>query len=338
MHIAVTGANGLIGRAVCEALAARGHAVRALVRRDPEPPIAGAAQVVRIGDIDADTDWAEGLADIDVVLHCAARVHVMRETAADPDAAFHAVNVAGTERLARACVAAGVRRLVFVSSIKVNGEGTAPGRPHTPDDPPAPADAYGRSKRDGEAVLRAIADETALEVTILRPPLVHGPGAGGNFARLWLWAGREYPLPLGRVRNTRALVGIDNLADALALCAERPEAAGRTYLIADAEAVSTPELIRRIAAAQNVDAKLWPVPVWLLRLIGTVTGKRSVIDRLIGSQEVDASALNRDLAWTPRLTMVQGFDRIAAAERADPDATPESDRDRGLGDGPSAPQ
>ncbi|MHC8508094.1 MAG: NAD-dependent epimerase/dehydratase family protein [Rhodospirillales bacterium] len=318
MKIGVTGANGMVGRACITALHERGHAAIAIVRREPDPPIAHAAETRLIDDVGPETEWGAALEGLDAVIHCAARAHVMRETGTDAEAAaaFRAVNRRGTAHLARACAKAGVKRLVFVSTIKVCGEETEPGQPFTAASPPRPEDAYARSKAAAEGVLAGIGAETGLEYVIVRPPLIYGPGAAGNFARLWRWAGRGLPLPLGAVNNRRTMAGVDNLADALALCCEHPKAAGKTYIAGD-ETISTAELVRRCAAAQGARARLWPVPIWALRFAaGALTGQSGAVRRLTGDLEADAEALRRDLGWTPRLTMIQSLERIAAAPRA----------------------
>ena len=314
-RIGVTGATGLVGGATVRALHDAGHTVRALVRRVPNSPIDGADETIAIGDIGATTDWYVALQGLDVVIHAAARAHVMQETAVDVDATFRAVNTDGPAQLARMCVQVGVPRLVFISSIKVNGEGTKTGHPFTADDVPNPDDPYARSKHDAEVVLREITAGSSLSVVIIRPPLVYGPGAAGNLARLWRWIGSKRPLPLGLVRNRRDMIGVDNLADVLSLAALHPKVPNKTYVVRDGAPVSTADLVRLMAKAQDVPVRLWPVPVWALRLAGVVTGRSATIQRLIGDLEIDDTAFRRDLGWTPRLTMLQGFDRIAAHAR-----------------------
>ncbi len=295
--ILVTGSNGFVGRAVCSALARRGVAYRAAVRS------ARSAGEVAVGEIDARTDWQAALEGCDTVIHLAARVHMMHETAPDPLAAFRSVNVAGTRNLAEQAIRCGVRRIVFASSLKVNGEvgGFAPG------DLPAPEDAYARSKHEAEELLWALSRASGLEAVILRPPLVYGPGVGANFARLLAAVARGLPLPLARIDNRRSLVYVGNLADALVCCASHPGAAGKTFLISDGEDVSTPELVRRLARAMARPTRLVPVPKTLLRLVAKGLGKSAAAERLLGSLYVAASGLQDELGWQPPHTMQEGL-------------------------------
>lgn len=294
--VLVTGAGGFIGQELCRTLLNQGVRVRGVTRRENAlPPGAEAAQV---GEIGPETDWRAALAGVTGIIHLAARVHVMRETAADPATAFHRINTAGSERLAQQAAEAGVRRMVYVSSIKVNGERTT-GTPFRPSDPAAPQDPYAISKWAAEQALHRIAAATALEIVILRPPLVYGPGVGGNFLRLMQLVRSGIPLPLGAVNNRRSLVYLGNLTDALTHCLHHPDAAGKTFLVSDGEDISTSELIRRLARQMGKPARLLPVPPALLRLAGTLLGKRNEIDRLLDDLQVDSSALRHELGWVP---------------------------------------
>lgn len=295
MRVLVTGGTGFVGRVACRVLAARGHQVVAPDRR-------------QVGELGPDTDWRPFLAGCDAVLHLAARAHVMDETAADPLALFLRVNRDGTLRLAEQARKSGVARFLFVSSIKVNGEATPLDRPFRADDPPAPADPYGLAKAEAEEGLRAL----GLSLTVIRPPLVHGPGAKGNLAALMRVVVKGLPLPLGRVDNRRSLVGVDNLAECLAFLLERR--AEGTFLVKDFEDVSTPQLIRLAARGLGRPARLLPVPPALLRLGGAVLGRAVAIDRLLGSLVVDDSPL-RALGWAPPVTLTDGLARMAAAYR-----------------------
>lgn len=299
MTVLVTGANGFIGQALCPALAAAGFVVRRAVRGGSTP------EAFAVGDIGPNTDWRAALAGCGAVVHLAARVHVMREATADTEAAFHAVNCEGTLNLARQAAAAGVRRFVFVSSIKVNGEGRA--APYHEADAAAPRDAYARSKWAAEQGLWEISRETGLEGVVLRPPLVYGPGVGANFQRLLGWVARGWPLPFGRVDNRRSLLFVGNLADAIRACLSHPAAAGKTYLVSDGEDVSTPELLRRLAGALGRPARLSPVPPSWLAWVANLLGRGADLDRLLGSLAVDSGAIRRDLAWRPPHTLNQGL-------------------------------
>lgn len=322
MKILVTGASGFVGSATCAWLVSQGLAVVGAVRQLPTRPLAGVDYRI-VGDLDAATDWRETLAGVDAVVHCAARVHVMRETATDPLAAFRSANVTGTERLARQAAAAGVKRLVFISSIKVNGEETAPPLPDPhprgargsfgEDDAPAPQDPYGQTKWEAEAMLARVAQETGLEVAIVRPPLVYGPGVKGNLARLLSWVERGVPLPLAGIRNARSLIGIDNLASALHACLTHPAAAGRTYLVRDGEDVSTPELVRRLGCHLGKPARLFALPAPLLEGLGGLAGRRADVQRLTGSLIVDDSRIRRELGWVPPRTLDEGLAQMARA-------------------------
>jgi nucleoside-diphosphate-sugar epimerase len=315
-RVLVTGGSGFVGAEVCRALSARGWRLRLALRR--ERPGLPEGERVLVGEIGPATDWGAALEGVDAVVHLAARVHVLRETAEDPNHAFALVNTLGTERLARAAAAAGVRRLVYASSIKVNGESTQ-GRPFCELDPPAPQDAYARSKAAAELALAAVAAESGLEVAVVRPPLVYGPGVGGNLALILRAIGLGLPLPLGSIRNRRSLVGVWGLAELLASCAEHPAAAGETFLAADRPDLSTPELVRHLAAGLGRPARLWPVPPGLLLALGTALGRRAELERLCGSLEVDSGKARRLLGWAPALSLEEGLRRTA---RAHADARP----------------
>lgn len=309
MRILVTGANGFVGTALCTQLLDQGFEVRGAVRSERSVIPAGIERIA-VGGIDGNTDWSGALRGIDCVIHLAARVHVMKEGSADPLAEFRKVNVAGTRRLAEAATAAGVKRIVYVSSIKVNGEATFE-RPFSESDVPNPVDPYGISKWEAEAVLRKISDETGLEVVILRPPLVHGPGVGGNFARMLAWIEKGIPFPLGSVRNRRSMIYVENLADALIHCATHPKAAGETFLVADSESVSTPELIKTLSEKMGRKSGVFSFPVSLLKLLGKFTGKSSEIERLTGSLEADASKIRKMLDWKPPRSLDDGLKKTA---------------------------
>jgi len=290
-----------VGRALCEALAASGRRVkRALRMAQPGRP-----DDVAVGDIGADTDWRSALEGVSSVVHLAARTHVLRETAADSLAEYRRVNLDGTRRLAQQAGRAGVRRLVFVSSIKVNGEATE--RPFTEDDAPRPEDAYGISKWEAEQALSRVAGETGLQVAVLRPPLVYGPEVKGNFLRLMGLVARGTPLPLASITNRRSLIYVGNLVDAVIKAIDVPAAAGRAYLVSDGDDVSTPDLVRAIARALGVAPRLLPCPPAMLRLGAALTGKRAELARLTGSLQADGSRARRELGWQPRLSLAQGL-------------------------------
>ncbi|MBT9551213.1 MAG: SDR family oxidoreductase [Hydrogenophaga sp.] len=302
--IAVTGASGFVGRALCASMRTQGRTVVPLVRTADQTHPAGARA---IGDIGPDTDWTHALRGVDCVVHCAARVHVVHDEHPDPLGAFRRVNVDGTRALAMAAAAAGVRRLVFVSSLKVHGEQTLPGAPFHARSTPAPQDAYGQSKWEAEQALWAVSATTGLEIVVVRPPLVYGPGAKANFLRLMQWVARGLPLPLGGIHNRRSLLALDNLTDLLQICIDHPAAAGQTLLASDDHDMSTPELIRGLATAMGRPARLLPVPVSWLRLAGRLTGQTPQIERLTGSLQVDIGHTREVLSWTPPWTVQQAL-------------------------------
>ncbi len=309
MWILVTGATGFVGRALCGELVARGHHVRAALRRDVDLPTGCERRVV--GEIGPETDWRGALDGIDAVAHLAARVHVMRETAADPLAAFRRTNVDGTLRLAQSAAQAGVRRFVFLSSVKILGD-ASPAGPLIESSPAKPRDPYGVSKWEAEQGLAQVARESAMEIVILRPPLVYGPGVKGNFRALGRFLDRGVPLPLGAIRNRRSLLYLGNLVEAIDLCLSHDAAAGKTYLIRDGEDLSTPDLARRLAAALGSRARLFPVPGAVLRLAAGCHGRKAEAERLLGSLTVDERQIRQELGWRPRFTVEQGVAYTAA--------------------------
>ena len=308
--VLVTGANGFVGTALCRALPAAGYAVRRAVRsvsaRDAKP----AEDTVAVSDIGPKTAWEHVLDGIDAVVHLAARAHVMHDTAADPLAEYRRINVLATQALAQAASHAGVRRFVFISSIKVNGETTAAAA-FSEQDAPHPEDDYGVSKWEAEQTLRENAAASRMETVVLRPPLLYGPGVKGNFLHLMRAIDRGMPLPLASVRNRRSLLYVGNLVDAILLCLDHPAAAGETYGLADDEGVSTPDLIRAIADALGKSARLFPLPPTLLKLAGAAVGKSDAVSRLLGSLQVDSGKIRRELDWLPYYDMAHGLRETA---------------------------
>lgn len=306
--VLVTGASGFVGRALIAELQAQAYDVVGSVRR----PVAKTATYIHVGELGPDTVWDAAVQGRQVVVHTAARVHIMNEQAADPLASFRRANVAGTLRLARQAAEAGVRRFIYLSSIKVNGESTQLGRPFTDEDPPAPIDPYGISKREAEEGLRLIAAESGMEVVIVRPPLVYGPGVKANFLSMMRWLCKGIPLPLGAVNNRRSLVALDNLVDLIVKCIDHPAAANQTFLVGDGEDLSTTELLRRMGAALGRPARLIPVPPALLSAGAAMLGKRAVAQRLLGSLQVDISKTRVLLGWTPPVSVDEALRKTAA--------------------------
>lgn len=332
MRVLATGANGFVGRAIVERLAAGSASfpwsgsrspavsllaekgdcsVRAAVRQRCGVFPESLEQVV-VGSLDGETVWRDALAGMDAVVHAAARVHVMADAAVvDPLAEFRRVNVAGTLNLARHAVSMGVKRFVFLSSIKVNGESTPAGRPFSAEDAPAPQDSYGISKLEAELGLMEIAATTEMEVTIIRPPLVYGAGVKANFLSMMQWLQRGIPLPLGAIYNKRSLVGLDNLVDFVLTCLVHPAAANQTFLVADGEDLSTSELLRRMATALGRPAVLLPIPQSILHAFLKVSGQGAMASRLCGSLQVDISKARSILGWRPPVSVEEGIRQTA---------------------------
>ncbi len=309
-RVLVTGATGFVGQALLDALGRSGTPVTAAVRR--EVPLPTGVRVCRVGALGPATDWGDALAGCDGVVHLAGRVHVMKEDSAAPLAEYRRVNVAGTLTLAKQAAAAGVKRFLFVSSIKVNGESTPPGAAFTEDARPAPLDPYGISKAEAEAGLMALGARTGMDVVVIRPPLVYGPGVRGNFRSLVRWLTRGIPLPLGSIReNRRTLVGLDNLVDFMMICLRHPAAANQIFLAGDGEDLSTTDLLRRMAAALGVRARLVPIPVSLLVAGATLLGRGDDIRRLCGNLQADIAKARRILGWTPPFSVDAGLRRAA---------------------------
>ena len=302
-RVLITGASGFVGSALLDDLRAKQFPVRGVVRRINDND----RDLVLVQSIDRTMNWRMIVDKVDVVVHLAARVHMMKESSVDPLAAFRKVNVDGTLTLARQAAEVGVKRFIFLSSIKVNGERTQFGQPYTPNDLPKPSDSYGISKCEAEEGLRRIAVETGMEVVIIRPVLVYGPRVKGNFLSMMRWLQKGIPLPLGSINNLRSLVAIDNLVDLIVTCLEHSAAANQTFLVSDGEDLSTTELLKRTAVAMGVMARLIPVPASILQVGSGLLGKRDIAQRLCGSLQVDISKTRELLGWTPPVTVDQAL-------------------------------
>ena len=312
MRLFVTGASGFVGSRLVQVLSARPDVQVTVAVRDPKFSCSDADQVVRFDDL-ATADFSAVLTGVDAVVHCAARVHVMNDSAADPLEAFRRVNVEGTLALAHQAARAGVRRFVFLSSIKVNGEGTASGAPYTADQPPAPSDPYGISKMEAEQGLLELAAATGMEVVIIRPVLVYGPGVKANFLSMMRWLHKGVPLPFGAIHNARSLVALDNLVDLSITCISHPAAANQVFMVSDGEDLSTTVLLRKMASALGKPARLLPGPASLLSTAAIILGKRSLSQRLCGSLQVDIGKTRTLLGWTPPLSVDDALKVTASA-------------------------
>jgi nucleoside-diphosphate-sugar epimerase len=308
MTVIITGSSGFVGRAVVSRLNDAGVPLRAVVRRRPDdwPPD---VPVIQVDDINATTNWSHALRQGEVVLHLAARVHVMREHVSNALAAYRSINVDGTLNLARQAAAAGIKRFVFISSIKVNGDETPVGRPFRAEDIPSPADDYAISKYEAEEGLRRVSVETGMEVVIIRPVLIYGPGVKGNFLLMACWLKKRVPLPLGSISNSRSLLALDNLVDLVAVCLKHPAAANQTFLASDGEDLSTTELLRRSALALGVRPVLIPVPKCIIKGVTWLIGRRDLGRRLSGSLQVNLEKNYQCLNWIPPISVADGLKR-----------------------------
>ena len=312
MNIVLTGASGFVGGCLVQELLDAEHQVTAVIRRlaDQVDPRASSRVI-------AEFTCGECLGSLlhgqDLVVHCAARVHVIHDISIDPLVEFRKINVEGTMNLARHAAEAGVGRFIFISSIKVNGENTASGQPFLADEQPAPADPYGISKMEAEQGLRALASETGMEVVIIRPTLVYGPGVKANFLNMMRWLYRGIPLPFGAINNRRSLVALDNLVDLIVTCIDHPAAANQTFLVSDGEDLSTTELLLRVGSALGKPARLLPVPSWLLETGATMLGKKALSQRLCGTLQVDISKTRELLNWTPPVSVDEALRKTAEA-------------------------
>jgi len=312
-RVLVTGGQGFVGKALAAGALSNGFAVRVSSR---QKLIAAEARLEhsQVGDLGPATDWLAALQGVNTVVHCAGRAHVMTDTAADPLTAFRTVNSAGTLNLARQAVEAGVKRFVFVSSVGVNGSETALGKPFSEADKSNPHNVYALSKWEAEQGLLHIAAETGLEVVIIRPPLVYGCNAPGNFGSLMRAVQRGWPLPLGAVHNQRSLVALDNLVDFIVTCITHPQAANQTFLVSDGQDLSTAELVRGMARAAGVPARLLPLPVWALQAGASLLGRGDAVQRLCGNLQVDISKARQFLGWVPPVSVDEGLRRAVGGE------------------------
>ncbi|KQP03049.1 SDR family oxidoreductase [Pseudorhodoferax sp. Leaf265] len=309
MSTLLTGASGFVGSALLARLATRAQEQTVVASRGPLQQTLPLVRVHDVGDATGSPDWSAALEGVAVVAHLAARAHVLNDQAGDPLAAYRAVNTLATLRLAQQAASAGVRRFVFVSTAKVHGELSPSGRPFTEAMPPMPGDPYALSKWEAEQGLAAIAARTGMEVVIVRPPLVYGPGVKANFATLLHAVARGSPLPLATIDNQRSLVGLDNLVDFLLLCLEHPAAANQTFLVSDGKDLSTPQLLQRLGQAMGRSARLWPMPAALLMAGATLLGRGAVAQRLCCNLQIDITKARTMLNWSPPVSVDEGLRR-----------------------------
>lgn len=316
MSILVTGANGFVGAALVRDLVSRGHHVAACTRinRDHYGHQSTSIRHVSVEEINGDTDWSRALNGVNIVIHAAARVHVLKDKLDDPLSEFRKINVAGTLNLAKQAEELGVKRLVYISSIKVNGESTVLGTPFTSSDTVAPVDPYGISKHEAELALMDLADKTNLQVSIIRPPLVYGPGVKANFAALINAVNKGVPLPFGlATTNRRSLVSINNLVDLIVNCIDNPNAANQTFLVSDDEDLSTAELLIRIGVALGKPARLIKIPLNFVQVCAAVVNRKDMAQRLLGNLQVDISKTKSILNWSPPVTISEGLHHAVKA-------------------------
>lgn len=307
MKVLITGANGFVGMSLYSTLLKKGHFVRCAVRNDRKSLcFSKKADICPVGDIGRFTDWTQAMRGIDIAVHLASRVHIMGDLAVDPLEEYRKVNSEGTKKFAAAAANAGVRRVVFLSTAKVNGEQTM-GQSFSENDNVCPVDPYSRSKHEAELVLYEIAKSTGMEVAVLRPPVVYGANVKANFLRLMEFVNNGTPLPLASINNRRSMIYLESLVGAIIKCIEHPKAANQTFLVSDGEDVSTPDLIRMIARAMGKQPRLIPLPSGVLKAVGKITGRTAEIERLTSSLQVDSTKIRKMLDWRPSHTLDEGI-------------------------------
>lgn len=304
-HILVTGGDGFVGKTLLKELINRDFPVRFSSRQDKKSFLD--AEYINIADINEQTNWLKALEKINVVIHLAARVHIMHDNAIDSLAEFRKVNVDGTLRFASQAASAGVKRFIFISSVKVNGEKTLNGIPFKESDIPNPQDAYGISKFEAEQGLLEIAQQTGMEVVIIRPPLIYGPGVKANFASLANIVKHSLPLPLGAIHNKRSFIYVGNLVDCIVKCVEHPAAANQLFLVSDGQDLSTTELLKACGKALNKKVWLIPLPQLLIERMAALLGKKNIAQRLCGNLQVDISRARQLMDWTPPISVTDGL-------------------------------
>jgi nucleoside-diphosphate-sugar epimerase len=307
MKLLVTGVSGFVGGAVVSSPGLQDKYRLCSVGRSQNPAGMPSLEHFVVPDINAQTDWQDAVKGVDVIIHAAARTHVLQDSSVDPLAEYRKVNVEGSLNLAQQAFEAGVKRFLFISSIKVNGESTCPGNSFSAEDVPMPLDAYGISKNEAELGLMQLAARTGLEVVIIRPALVYGPGVKANFLTMMRWLNRGIPLPFGAIQNKRSLVALDNLVDLIITCVEHPAAANQVFLVSDDEDISTTELLRGISTSMGKPSRLITIPAWMLSLVAKLSGKDDIAQRLLGSLQIDISKTRKLLGWVPPVSVDQAL-------------------------------
>jgi len=307
--ILITGATGFVGRTLFENLKSKKKYLVHLSTRNNQEKLLEGEKTFNISEIDSNTNWKDALDGVDCIVHCAARAHMMEKKQTDSLNSYRRVNVDGTRNLAKQAAAIGIKRFIFLSSIKVNGEETIASKSFKYDDIPQPEDAYGITKWEAEQALFEISKQTGLEVVIIRPPLVYGEGVKGNFLRLLNLVYKQIPLPFANINNLRSFIGLDNLLDLIICCIQHPKAAGKTFLVSDGEDVSTSDLIKKLSKLMNRSPRLFQVPQSIIQLIGRLVGKSSEIKRLLGSLRIDNSYAREILGWSPAFSLDESLEK-----------------------------
>jgi nucleoside-diphosphate-sugar epimerase len=315
VKILITGASGFVGAHLTRYLGSIDHELMAMTRSKGaiSSIFSGKIECKQVGDISALSNWDPYLKDIEAVIHLANRAHVMHESDTNPLAIYRSINTDGTLQLARQAAAAGVKRFIFISSVKVNGESTLPGQRFSPASENIPADPYGLSKYEAEQGLKELTLKTGMEVVIIRPPLIYGPGVKANFLKMMQWVEKGIPLPLGSITNQRSLLGIDNLLDFISVCLIHPKAAGQTFLISDDHDVSTTELLKEIASAMHLPSRLLPIPQFVLEKGLILLGQGHIAERLCASLQLDITLAKTLLSWKPTYSFRDQMSKTVAA-------------------------